>query len=99
MTSDRVRAGAPRPPEVLADSVMESSVRVFLDCQGGVPRLRRQLLPAVQEMPYGELGARIRLSSDVHLLLSQLNAGNNGREITVNLRPPRVRRARTTRWS
>ncbi len=81
VTSDRVRAGMPQTTEVIADSVLQSSVRVFLDCQGGVRGCDRNFF--VQEMPYVNW-VRDRFDSDVHLLLTSLNAGNNGREITIN---------------
>lgn len=78
-------AGRPRTPdalvEVLPDSVLQSSLRVFLDCQGGVRGCDRNFF--VQEMGYVNW-VRDRFDSDVHLLLTSLNAGNGGREITVN---------------
>lgn len=67
--------------EVLADSVLQSSLRVFLDCQGGVRGCDRNFF--VQEMGFVNW-VRDRLDSDVHLLLTTLNAGNGGRQITVN---------------
>jgi hypothetical protein len=67
--------------EVLPDSVLENSLRVFLDCQGGVRGCDRNFF--VQEMGYVNW-VRDRMDSDVHLLLTSLNAGNGGRQITVN---------------
>lgn len=76
-------AGAAGPPvaEVLPDSVLQTSLRVFLDCQGGVRGCDRQFF--VQEMGFVNW-VRDRFDSDVHLLLTSLTAGNGGREITVN---------------
>jgi hypothetical protein len=73
--------GARPAPNVLPDSLLQSALRVFLDCQGGVRGCDRNFL--VQEMGYVNW-VRDRFDSDVHLLLTQLNAGNGGREITVN---------------
>ena len=74
------------PPGVMAagplpDSLMRTSLRVFLDCQGGVRGCDRDFL--VQELNYVNW-VRDRFDSDVHLLLTTLNAGNGGREITIN---------------
>ena len=66
---------------VLPDSLLQSSLRVFLDCQGGVRGCDRQFF--VQEMGFVNW-VRDRFDSDVHLLLTSLNAGNGGRQITVN---------------
>jgi len=75
-------AGAPgASAEVLPDSLLQTSLRVFLDCQGGVRGCDRNFF--VQEMGFVNW-VRDRFDSDVHLLLTQLNAGNGGREITVN---------------
>lgn len=83
-------AGARRPggpdgpgagPEVIPDSVLQTSLRVFLDCQGGVRGCDRNFF--VQEMGFVNW-VRDRFDSDVHLLLTGLNAANGGRQITVN---------------
>lgn len=76
----RPRPGAPAPT-VLPDSVLQSSIRVFLDCQGGVRGCDRTFF--VQELGYVNW-VRDRFDSDVHLLLTSLNAANGGRQITVN---------------
>jgi hypothetical protein len=73
--------GQPPAPTVLPDSVMQSALRVFLDCQGGVRGCDRTFF--VQEMGYVNW-VRDRFDSDVHLLLTSLNAANGGRQITVN---------------
>jgi len=73
--------GRPAATTVLPDSVMQSSLRVFLDCQGGVRGCDRTFF--VQEMGYVNW-VRDRFDSDVHLLLTSLNAANGGRQITVN---------------
>lgn len=74
-----------RPPAPLAqavpDSLLQTSLRVFLDCQGGVRGCDRTFF--VQEMGYVNW-VRDRFDSDVHLLLTTLNAANGGRQITVN---------------
>ncbi|MGV3708388.1 MAG: hypothetical protein ACO1Q7_06065 [Gemmatimonas sp.] len=74
-----------RPPRPLAeavpDSLLQTSLRVFLDCQGGVRGCDRTFF--VQEMGYVNW-VRDRFDSDVHLLLTTLNAANGGRQITVN---------------
>jgi hypothetical protein len=77
------RGGRPAgpPPTLLPDSVLQSSIRVFLDCQGGVRGCDRTFF--VQELGYVNW-VRDRFDSDVHLLLTSLNAGNGGRQITVN---------------
>lgn len=79
------RPGGARPaavaPEVLPDSLLQSSLRVFLDCQGGVRGCDRNFF--VQEMGYVNW-VRDRFDSDVHLLLTSLNAANGGRQITIN---------------
>jgi hypothetical protein len=78
----RGRPGAPAAaPTVLPDSLLQSSLRVFLDCQGGVRGCDRTFF--VQEMGYVNW-VRDRFDSDVHLLLTSLNAANGGRQITVN---------------
>ncbi|MCA0375658.1 MAG: hypothetical protein LCH84_08315 [Gemmatimonadetes bacterium] len=80
-------AGAGRPrgdafgSEVLPDSILQTSLRVFLDCQGGVRGCDRTFF--VQEMGFVNW-VRDRFDSDVHLLLTSLNAANGGRQITVN---------------
>lgn len=81
--SPPARPSRPDAPvaSVIPDSVMQSSLRVFLDCQGGVRGCDRNFF--VQEMGYVNW-VRDRFDSDVHLLLTSLNAGNGGREITVN---------------
>jgi hypothetical protein len=68
-------------PEVLPDSLLASSLRVFLDCQGGVRGCDRNFF--VQEMGYVNW-VRDRFDADVHLLLTSLAAGNGGRAISVN---------------
>jgi hypothetical protein len=82
------RGGMGRPggaggfePEVLPDSLLASSLRVFLDCQGGVRGCDRNFF--VQEMGYVNW-VRDRFDADVHLLLTSLAAGNGGRAISVN---------------
>ncbi|AMW06226.1 hypothetical protein GEMMAAP_18430 [Gemmatimonas phototrophica] len=78
----RGRPGAPPvAPTVLPDSLLQTSLRVFLDCQGGVRGCDRTFF--VQEMGYVNW-VRDRFDSDVHLLLTSLNAANGGRQITVN---------------
>jgi hypothetical protein len=74
-------SGAGASANVLPDSLLQTSLRVFLDCQGGVRGCDRNFF--VQEMGFVNW-VRDRFDSDVHLLLTQLNAGNGGREITVN---------------
>lgn len=74
------RPGAPAV-EVLPDSLLQQSLRVFLDCQGGVRGCDRTFF--VQEMGFVNW-VRDRFDSDVHLLLTSLNAGNGGRQITIN---------------
>ena len=66
---------------VLPDSLLQQSLRVFLDCQGGVRGCDRTFF--TQELNYVNW-VRDRFDSDVHLLLTSLNAGNGGRQITVN---------------
>ena len=73
--------GQPPATTVLPDSIMQSALRVFLDCQGGVRGCDRTFF--VQEMGYVNW-VRDRFDSDVHLLLTSLNAANGGRQITVN---------------
>jgi hypothetical protein len=81
-TGARGRPGAaPAAPTVLPDSLLQTSLRVFLDCQGGVRGCDRTFF--VQEMGYVNW-VRDRFDSDVHLLLTSLNAANGGRQITVN---------------
>lgn len=75
------RPGGGPAPEVLPDSLLERSLRVFLDCQGGVRGCDRTFF--VQEMAFVNW-VRDRMDADVHLLLTSLNAGNGGRQITVN---------------
>jgi len=65
---------------VLPDSLLQQSLRVFLDCQGGVRGCDRTFF--TQELNYVNW-VRDRFDSDVHLLLTSLNAGNGGRQITV----------------
>jgi hypothetical protein len=77
----RPGAATAAAPSVLPDSLLPSSLRVFLDCQGGVRGCDRTFF--VQEMGYVNW-VRDRFDSDVHLLLTSLNAGNGGRQITVN---------------
>ncbi|MBC8088796.1 MAG: hypothetical protein H7Z40_16140, partial [Phycisphaerae bacterium] len=72
---------APVLVDLIPDSLVQNSLRVFLDCQGGVRGCDRNFF--VQEMPYVNW-VRDRFDSDVHLLLTTLNAGNGGRQITVN---------------
>jgi hypothetical protein len=74
------RPGGPAP-EVLPDSLLEKSLRVFLDCQGFIPGCDRNFF--VQEMGFVNW-VRDRMDADVHLLLTSLAAGNGGRELTVN---------------
>jgi hypothetical protein len=73
--------GPPAAATVLPDSLLQTSLRVFLDCQGGVRGCDRTFF--VQEMGYVNW-VRDRFDSDVHLLLTSLNAANGGRQITVN---------------
>jgi hypothetical protein len=75
------RGGPPAASETLPDSIMQSSLRVFLDCQGMIRGCDRTFF--VQEMGFVNW-VRDRFDSDVHLLLSSLNAANGGRQITVN---------------
>ncbi len=75
------RAGPPAGEEVLPDSLLQSSLRVFLDCQGYVPGCDRNFF--VQEMGFVNW-VRDRFDADVHLLLTSLAAGNRGRAISVN---------------
>lgn len=67
--------------QALPDSLLASSLRVFLDCQGRISGCDRDFF--VQEMSYVNW-VRDRMDSDVHLLLTSLTAGNGGREISVN---------------
>jgi hypothetical protein len=67
--------------EVLSDNLLQSSLRVYLDCQGRVRGCDRTFF--VQEMGYVNW-VRDRFDSDVHLLLTSLNAANGGQQITVN---------------
>ncbi len=78
--------GGPPPGAMVAaapipDSVLQTSVRVFLDCQGGVRGCDRDFF--VQELNYVNW-VRDRFDAEVHLLLTSLNAGNGGRELTIN---------------
>jgi len=83
------RGGPPGGGEVLPDSLLQSSLRVFLDCQGGgvggggggVRGCDRNFF--VQEMGFVNW-VRDRFDADVHLLLTSLAAGNGGRAISVN---------------
>jgi len=68
-------------PAPLPDSLLQTSLRVFLDCQGGVRGCDRDFF--VQELNYVNW-VRDRFDGDVHLLITTLNAGNGGRELTVN---------------
>ncbi len=77
----RGAGGGSAPANVLPDSLLQTSLRVFLDCQGGVRGCDRNFF--VQEMGFVNW-VRDRFDSDVHLLLTSLNAANGGREITVN---------------
>ena len=63
------------------DTILKSALRVYLDCQGYVRGCDRDFF--VQELGFVNW-VRDRFDSDVHLLLTSLNAGNGGREITVN---------------
>ena len=63
------------------DTILKSALRVYLDCQGGVRGCDRDFF--VQELGFVNW-VRDRFDSDVHLLLTSLNAGNGGREITIN---------------
>jgi len=78
-----VRRGGPPGGggEVLPDSLLQSSLRVFLDCQGRVRGCDRNFF--VQEMGYVNW-VRDRFDADVHLLLTSLAAGNGGSAISVN---------------
>ncbi len=73
--------GVASTAEAIPDDMLESAVRVFLDCQGLVRGCDRTFL--VQEMGYVNW-VRDRFDSDVHLLITSLAAGNGGRELTVN---------------
>lgn len=75
------RGGPPSGGEVLPDSLLQSSLRVFLDCQGRVRGCDRNFF--VQEMGYVNW-VRDRFDADVHLLLTSLAAGNGGSAISVN---------------
>jgi hypothetical protein len=75
------RGGPPMAAEALPDSLLQSSLRVFLDCQGGVRGCDRDFF--VQEMGFVNW-VRDRFDSDVHLLVTSLAAGNGGRAISVN---------------
>ncbi len=83
------QAGTTTPPAAAAasagpsaiDTTSSAALRVYLDCQGGVRGCDRDFL--VQELGFVNF-VRDRFDSDVHLLLTSLNAGNGGREITVN---------------
>jgi hypothetical protein len=75
------RGGPPGGGEVLPDSLLQSSLRVFLDCQGGVRGCDRNFF--LQEMGFVNW-VRDRFDADVHLLLTSLTAGNGGRAISVN---------------
>ena len=68
-------------PAPLPDSLLQTSLRVFLDCQGGVRGCDRDFF--VQELNYVNW-VRDRFDGDVHLLVTTLNAGNGGRELTIN---------------
>ena len=79
------RPGGP-PASVLGataaqDTILKTALRVYLDCQGGVRGCDRDFF--VQELGFVNW-VRDRFDSDVHLLLTSLNAGNGGREITIN---------------
>ena len=74
------RPPAPARPST-PDTTLSSALRVYLDCQGGVRGCDRDYF--VQELGFVNW-VRDRFDSDVHLLLTSLNAGNGGREITVN---------------
>ncbi len=73
------RGGAPR--DAAPDTILKSSIRVYLDCQGRVSGCDRDFF--VQELSFVNW-VRDRFDSDVHLLITSLNAGNGGRELTVN---------------
>lgn len=75
------RGGPPAGGEVLPDSLLQSSLRVFLDCQGYVRGCDRNFF--IQEMSFVNW-VRDRFDADVHLLLTSLAAGNGGRAISVN---------------
>jgi hypothetical protein len=77
----RPGGGPPAAAAPLPDSLLKSSLRVFLDCQGGVRGCDRDFF--VQELGYVNW-VRDRFDSEVHLLITSLNAGNGGRELTVN---------------
>ena len=73
--------GPPATASVAPDTILKSALRVYLDCQGGVRGCDRDFF--VQELGFVNW-VRDRFDSDVHLLLTSLNAGTGGREITVN---------------
>jgi hypothetical protein len=73
--------GPPATANAAPDTILKSALRVYLDCQGGVRGCDRDFF--VQELGFVNW-VRDRFDSDVHLLLTSLNAGNGGREITVN---------------
>ena len=83
------QAGAGRPAgppasvaaSAVPDTILKSALRVYLDCQSYVRGCDRDFF--VQELGFVNW-VRDRFDSDVHLLLTSLNAGNGGREITVN---------------
>jgi hypothetical protein len=76
------------------DSLLQTSLRVFLDCQ--------EAYAAATEIFRAEMGfvnwVRDRFGSDVHLLLTSLNAANGGREITVASWPEGYSTKIDTRW-
>lgn len=80
-TDARPRATAAPARPAATDTTLSSALRVYLDCQGGVRGCDRDFF--VQELGFVNW-VRDRFDSDVHLLITSLNAGNGGREITVN---------------
>jgi hypothetical protein len=72
--------GMPAPVPI-PDSLLAKSVRVFLDCQGVRRGCDRDFF--LQELPYVNW-VRDRFDSEVHLLITQLQAGNGGSELTIN---------------
>jgi hypothetical protein len=69
------------PPAAIPDSLLAKSLRVYLDCQGVRRGCDRDFF--LQELPYVNW-VRDRFDSEVHLLITQLQAGNGGAELTIN---------------
>ena len=75
------RPGGPPAASAAQDTILKSSLRVYLDCQGRVRGCDRDFF--VQELGFVNW-VRDRFDSDVHLLITSLNAGNGGSELTIN---------------